>query len=361
MPDNHKSGVFVIAEAGVNHNGDPDLARRLVDAAADGGADAVKFQTFTAERVVGVDAPKAVYQQKKTGTESQLALLKRLELPRELHIELSERARMLGIEFMSTPFDEEAATFLARDVGITRIKVSSGEVTNGPLLLHIARLGLPIILSTGASTLDEIADALGVIGFGLLAREDQLPDIGRLAEYRNAAAEGLRERLTLLHCTTEYPAPAEDANLRAIQTIAEKFGIRTGLSDHTRGTALAIAAAALGAVVIEKHLTMDRALPGPDHEASLEPKELGGMIAAIREIEKGLGDGIKRPAPSESANRFVVRRSLVALTDIRAGESFTPENLGARRPGTALSPMRYWEVVRGRARRAYTAGEFIDP
>lgn len=358
MPDDR---VFVIAEAGVNHNGDPELARALVDAAASAGADAVKFQTFAAERVATRGAPKAAYQRRRDAAdESQFAMLKRLELAPTLHLELAARARKAGIEFMSTPFDEEAATFLARDLGVSRIKVPSGEITNGPFLLHVARLGLPIILSTGASTLEEIADALGVIAFGFADESGGAPDIRKLAEYFEQGATRVRERVTVLQCTTEYPAPAEDANLRAMLTISMAFGVSTGLSDHTSGAAIAIAAAALGAGVIEKHFTLDRTLPGPDHAASLQPAELRDAIVAIRQVEASLGDGVKRVAPPEAANRAIVRRSLTALADIRQGEPFTKENLGARRPGTGVSAMRYWEYIDRPARRAYSAGELID-
>ncbi len=354
--------VFVIAEAGVNHNGDVDRARRLIDAAAAAGADAVKFQTFRADRVVAADAPKAAYQQAATGVaETQYAMLQRLELGHTAHHALATHARAAGIAFLSTPFDADSARFLAREVGVQRLKVPSGEITNGPLLLEIARLGLPLILSTGASTLDEVADALGIIAFALIRPTDAVPDTDHLGDDRSAAAARLAERVTVLHCTTEYPAPAEDANLRAMATLAQAFGVETGLSDHSRGIALPIAATALGARVIEKHFTLDRTLPGPDHAASLEPGELAAMVAAIREVTAALGDGVKRPAPSEQANRSVVRRSLVATGDIAAGEVFTPDNLGARRPGTGESPMGYWRRLGTAASRAYRAGEAIGP
>ncbi len=355
------SRIFVIAEAGVNHNGDPDLAHSLVEVAKRAGADAVKFPTFSADRVVAKNALKAAYQLETTDkSESQYEMLKRLELSEAMHLALAQHARELGLEFMSTPFDEAAASFLAERLGVVRLKIPSGEITNGPFLLHIARLGLPMVLSTGASTISEVGEALGVIGFGLMEPRDAVPKRARLDEYRLEAQALLEERVTLLHCTTEYPAPVHDANLNAITTLRETFSLNSGLSDHSAGIALAIASVALGAQVIEKHFTLDRSLSGPDHRASLEPDELAQMIDGIRMVSVALGDGVKRPAPSEMANLEIVRRSLVAKSDIAAGSLFDWDNLEARRPGSGVSPMTAWQMIGHRASRSYRRGDLID-
>ncbi len=354
--------VLVIAEAGVNHNGDPRLAMQLVEAAAQAGADAVKFQTFRPEAVVVAGAGKAAYQAANTGSgEDQRAMLEKLALAAEHHMPLAERARSLGVAFLSTPFDAESADFLVREIGIGRLKIPSGEITNGPFLLHLAELArchdLPIVLSTGMSDLDEVAAALSVLAHGLLGCEGTPEPDGHLNEAGRAA---LAAHVTLLHCTSAYPAPASEANLRAMATMNETFGLATGLSDHSPGIHLPIAAVALGASVIEKHFTLDRALAGPDHAASLEPEELANMIAAIRDVEAALGDGRKEIQTSERENVAVVRRSLVALRPIRVGEPFTAANLGAKRPGGGLSPMRYWDLLGRPARRDYEADELID-
>ncbi len=355
--------VFVIAEAGVNHNGKAELAFQLVDAAVEAGADAIKFQTFVAEKVAVPNAPKAGYQVETTGSaDSQVEMLRRLELTPALHHELAARCRTKGIEFLSTPFDEESVDFLVEEVRVKRLKVASGEITNGPLLLHMARSGRPLIVSTGMSHLEEVETALGVLAFAMTADVKETASRAAFAAAR-ATAEGqslLAERIVLLHCTSEYPAPYDQTNLRAMDTLKEKFGLPVGLSDHTVGTAVPLAAVARGAVVIEKHLTLDRSLSGPDHAASLEPSELAAMVAGIRAVEQALGSPDKVPAAAEQANLPVVRRSLVALTAIRNGDRFTETNIGARRPGTGLSPMGYWEMLGRPAGRSYAAGELIE-
>lgn len=330
--------TLIIAEAGVNHNGDLDLARQLIDAAAAAGADMVKFQTFNADRQVTRTAQKADYQMQTTGSaESQHAMLHRLELTEAMHKELIAHCATRSIGFFSTGFDIESVDLLV-SLGQGRFKIPSGEITNLPYLRHIGQLGKKVILSTGMATLGEIEAAIEVL--------DQ--------------AGTPRAKLTVLHCTTEYPTPMHEVNLRAMQSIHAAFGVAVGYSDHTSGIEVAIAAAAMGATVIEKHFTLDRNLPGPDHQASLEPEELKAMVAAIRNIEIALGDGIKRLTPSEARNKLVARKSLVASRAIKAGEAFTAENLTAKRPGTGISPMRWEEALGKKAQRDFIADELIE-
>jgi N,N'-diacetyllegionaminate synthase len=330
--------TLIIADAGVNHNGDLAMARRLVEAAADAGADLVKFQTFVADRLVTREAAKADYQRAVTdGNETQHAMLRRLELDRGAHEMLIGHCRDQSIGFFSTAFDDASVDLLV-ELGIDRFKIPSGELTNLPYLRHVARQGRPVILSTGMSTLGEIEATLDAL----------------------IAAGAPRERITVLHCNTEYPTPMADVNLRAMLTIRAAFGVAVGYSDHTCGIEVAVAAVALGATVIEKHLTLDRALPGPDHKASLEPLELKAMVTAIRNVEMALGDGIKRPTRSEAKNIPVARKSLVAARAIRAGEIFDSRNVTVKRPGTGLSPMRWDEVIGRRARRDFGADELLE-
>lgn len=325
---------FIIAEAGVNHNGDPDLARRLVEAAADAGADAVKFQTFSAARLVSRAARKAEYQQRTSGAqESQFDMLQRLELPLEAHRELMDLCQQRGLEFLSTPFDEEAADFLA-ELGVRRFKVASGELTNHRFLRHLAAKGLPLICSTGMATLGEVEAALAAIG-------DQCD-------------------VTLLHCTSNYPAAPETANLLAMDTMFRAFGVPIGYSDHTMGIAISTAAVALGAAVIEKHLTLDRTLPGPDHEASLLPEEFSALTDAIRLVERALGDGRKRPAASEAEVARVARRSLVAACDLAAGTVLSEEMLTTRRPADGLPPAWSEQLTGLKTRAPIAAGTVIS-
>jgi N,N'-diacetyllegionaminate synthase len=330
--------TIIIAEAGVNHNGDPQLAHRLIDAAAAAGADRVKFQTFSAARLVTTRAAKAPYQVRTTGgDESQHDMLQRLELSPEMHVKLIEHCKARGIEFFSTGFDPASVDLLA-ELGATSFKIPSGEITNLPYLRHVGRHGKPVILSTGMSTLGEIEAALTVL------EQSGTP----------------RNQITVLHCTTEYPTPMVEVNLRAMQTIREAFGVAVGYSDHTPGIEVAIAAVALGASVIEKHFTLDRTLPGPDHKASLEPAELSAMVSAIRNIERALGDGIKRPTDSEEKNKPVARKSLVAARAIRVGEVFSEANLAVKRPGSGVSPMSWDQVLGRKAPRDFAADELIE-
>lgn len=357
------TSVFIIAEAGVNHNGSLTRAMELIDVAAEAGADAVKFQTFRSEAVISGLAPKAEYQLTTTGAEeSQLDMVRRLELDHAAHRKLLEHCKRRGIGFLSTPFDAVSAEFLVRELAISRVKIPSGELTNAPFLLQLAHFGLPIILSTGMSTLGEVEDALGVLAFGMGAT-DGLPP-GRVAfrkAYLNPEGQALlRERVTLLHCTTEYPAPFAEVNLRAMDTLAAAFGLKVGFSDHTPGIAIPLAAVARGACIVEKHFTLDRNLPGPDHLASLEPAELVAMVAGIRQVESALGNGQKVPAPSEVKNIPIARRSLVAERAVNIGDTWSEDALSCKRPGTGRSPFDYWAVLGTPANRSYKADELID-
>lgn len=330
--------TLIIAEAGVNHNGDLGLARKLIDAAAEAGADLVKFQTFSADRQVTRTAAKADYQTRTTdGNESQYEMLRRLELTGEMHKELIAHCAKRNIGFFSTGFDIESVDLLV-SLGQDRFKIPSGEITNLPYLRHIGRIGKPVILSTGMAEMGEIQVAI-----------DAMEEAGTP-----------RAMVTVLHCTTEYPAPMAEINLRAMLGIRETFGVEVGYSDHTRGIEVAIAAVALGASVIEKHFTLDRNMAGPDHEASLEPEELKAMVAAIRNIETALGDGIKRLTSSEARNKLVARKSLVAKRAIKAGEMFSAENIITKRPGSGISPMRWDEVMGRAAPRDFLSDELIE-
>jgi N,N'-diacetyllegionaminate synthase len=330
--------TLIIAEAGVNHNGNLDMARRLIDVAAEAGADLVKFQTFNADRLVTRAAQKAAYQtQTAKADESQHAMLRELELSRDAHESLIVHCRQKGVGFFSTGFDEESVDLLAK-LGLDRFKIPSGEITNLPYLRHVGRYGKPVILSTGMGQLGEIKAALEVL------EQSGTP----------------RERITVLHCNTAYPTPMSDVNLRAMLSIRDAFKVAVGYSDHTQGIEVAIAAVALGATVIEKHFTLDRNMPGPDHKASLEPEELKAMVQAIRNIEQALGDGIKRPSPSEAKNIPIARKSIVAACTIRAGELLSEANLAVKRPGTGISPMRWDEILGQRAPRDFAADELIE-
>lgn len=360
LPDD---SVYVIAEAGVNHNGDLQRALELVDIATDAGCDAVKFQTFRAEEIASRSASKAAYQIEATGgEESQYEMIRRLELTEPDHRRLMERARSRGIDFLSTPFDLPSLRMLTDGFGITMIKIASGELTNAPFLLAVARAAERVIVSTGMSTLDEVRDALSVLAYGFTAPPDATPQRADFfAAFESAAGrEMLRRHVVLLHCTTEYPAPVAEVNLRAMDTLAEEFGLPVGYSDHTTGIHVAVAAAARGARIIEKHFTSDRGLPGPDHKASLEPAELREMVRQIREVAQALGDGVKRPTSSELKNRDVARKSLVAAKAIATGERFDEENVACKRPGTGASPFQYWSILGQTAKRSYAPDETLD-
>lgn len=356
--------VLIIAEAGVNHNGSREMALELVDAAVAAGADLVKFQTFKAASLASAAAPKAAYQARQTGLEeNQLAMLERVELSLADHEAIFARCAERGVGFLSTPFDLGSVKLLTETFGLRRIKVGSGDLTTAPLLLEIMRTGADVILSTGMATLGEVEEALGVLAFGMTASADAPPSCAGFAQAltRPEAWVRLRERVTLLHCTTEYPAAAEDTNLSAIDTLRAAFGLRIGYSDHTEGTAISLAAVARGACVIEKHFTLDRSLPGPDHAASLEPNELADLVRDIRRVEAALGKGVKQPSAAEIANRPVVRKSLVAARDLPADHVLAHEDISVKRPGNGRPPINYWATLGTRTSRAYAAGEVFDP
>lgn len=354
--------TLIIAEAGVNHNGDEELAFKLVDAAHKAGADIVKFQTFKAKNLVTAEAVQADYQVANTKKqESQLDMLSRLELSWEAHHRLVSYCHNLGIEFLSTAFDSESLKFLVNELGIKRLKLPSGELTNAPLVLEHARTGCDIIVSTGMATLAEVEAALGVIAFGYTAPKEAEPNIEAFqrAYSSEAGQRTLKEKVIVLHCTTEYPAPMEEINLRAMDTLHQAFGLPAGYSDHSEGIMIPVAAVARGAIVIEKHFTLDKNMEGPDHKASLEPMELEAMVAAIRQVEKALGNSIKAPTVSEIKNKSVARKSLVAAEVITAGETFTFENLAIKRPGTGMSPYLYWDLINKVSNSDYLPGDLI--
>ena len=328
--------AYIIAEAGVNHNGDYALACRLADAAKAAGADCVKFQTFVSENIVSCRAKKAEYQKAATGGgESQLDMLKKLELSFDDFIRLKAYCDGIGIAFLSTPFDFESIDFLNM-IEMPFWKVPSGEVTNLPYLLAIAKTKKPVVMSTGMCELEEIQTAVDIL------KENGAP------------------RITLLHCNTEYPTPYGDVNLRAMETLRQRFGVEVGYSDHTQGIEVPIAAAALGASVIEKHFTLDRTMEGPDHRASLEPSELAAMVSSIRHIEQALGNGEKAASPSERKNLPIARKSIVARRAIGKGEPLTEENITVKRPGSGISPMRWFDVLGTRAVRDFEEDELIE-
>jgi N,N'-diacetyllegionaminate synthase len=330
--------TFIIAEAGVNHNGSIEIAKKMIEVAKECGADAVKFQTFKAEKVISKYAPKAEYQKQTTGeTDSQLEMVKKLELSFDDFIVLKEYCDKLNIMFLSTPFDFESIDFLD-DLGLEIFKIPSGEITNLPYLEKIGKLGKKVILSTGMADLGEIEDALDILTSCGTKKED----------------------ITILHCNTEYPTPYENVNLLAMLTIKEALKVKVGYSDHTLGIEVPIAAVALGASVTEKHFTLDKKMEGPDHKASLEPHELKAMIDAIRNIEKSLGNGIKKPSKSELKNKDIVRKSIVAKRKIKKGEIFTENNITVKRPGNGISPMRWYEVLGKVALKDYKEDELIE-
>jgi N,N'-diacetyllegionaminate synthase len=332
--------TLIIAEAGVNHNGTIELAKQLIEAAANAGADFVKFQTFKAGTLVSKSAKKAEYQQNNLndGDDSQYAMLKKLELSEAMHLELITHCEKCGIQFLSTGFDKESIDFLD-SLNIPFYKIPSGEITNKPYLQHIARKKRPVVMSTGMANMEEIKAALAVL------TENGVP----------------KNQITVLHCNTEYPTPMEDVNLKAMEHIRNELGVKVGYSDHTVGIEVPIAAVAIGATVIEKHFTLDRNLSGPDHKASMEPNELKAMVSAIRNIEKAIsGSGIKEPSRSEIKNIEIARKSILAAKTIIKGEPFTEENLTVKRPGNGISPMQWNEVIGQKAKRDFYEDELIE-
>lgn len=328
--------VFIIAEAGVNHNGSLEIAKKLVDAAKKAGADAVKFQTFQAEKVMSRYAQKADYQMTNTGTdESQLEMVKKLELPYEAFAELNKYCDKQGILFLSTPFDLDSIDFL-ESLALKIIKIPSGEITNLPYLIKIGKLKRKIILSTGMATMDEISDAVRVL------------------------KENGTEDISILHCNTEYPTPYCDVNLKAMETIKKELCLEVGYSDHSLGIEVSVAAVAMGAVIIEKHFTLDKTMEGPDHIASLEPTELEAMVKAIRHIEEALGSSDKKPSDSEAKNMVIARKSIIAKSNIKKGEVLTEANLTVKRPGNGINPMKWFEVLGKKAIRDFKEDELIE-
>ncbi len=327
--------VYIIAEAGVNHNGSFALACKLVDAAREAGVDCIKFQTFKAKNLVSRTAQKAEYQKKTTGDSSQQEMLKKLELSFNEFLQLKEYCKKSGISFLSTPFDFESIDFL-NSIDMPFWKIPSGEVTNLPYLVELAKTGKPVVMSTGMCNMEEIRAAIDVLKkFGAT-------------------------KIKLLHCNTEYPTPFEDVNLKAVETMRKEFGLEVGYSDHTKGIEVPIAAVALGATIIEKHFTLDRNMEGPDHKASLEPQELAAMVSSIRHIEQALGTGFKIPTCSEKKNIAIARKSIVAAKDIKKGEMLTGENITVKRPGTGISPMKWFEVLGKKAIRNFEEDELIE-
>ncbi|WP_312504886.1 N-acetylneuraminate synthase [Lysinibacillus sp.] len=354
--------TYIIAEAGVNHNGSLKMAKELVKVAKEAGADAVKFQTFKAENLVTKQAKQAEYQVENLGeATSQLVMLKKLELTYEEFVELQVFCQIEQIEFLSTPFDFESVDFLIDKLSIETVKIPSGELTNAPFIHYMATKRKPIILSTGMATIEEIHEALAFIAYGLVKPLETVT-VESVQEFYGTkeAKQVLQQYVTLLHCTTQYPAPASSINLSAMEEMNRIFRLPIGLSDHSEGIHIPITAVSMGATVIEKHFTLDKALEGPDHIASLNPDELKAMIFGIREIEQALGDGIKKPTFTELQNRIPVRKSLVAKKAIRLGEVFSPSNLTVKRPGNGVEPSKYWSYIGKVASKSYEEDELID-
>lgn len=328
--------TYIIAEAGVNHNGSLKLAKLMIDKAKESGADCIKFQTFVSKNIVSKNASKAEYQKEQTNSdESQLDMLRKLELSFDDFTELKEYCNLRGIEFLSTAFDFDSIDFL-NSLDMRTWKIPSGEITNLPYLIKVAKTHKPVILSTGMSNIDEIGQTINIL-----------------------KTNGCKD-ITLLHCTTEYPAPYEDVNLKAMNTLRENFNMPVGYSDHTKGIEIAIAAVAMGATVIEKHFTLDRNMEGPDHKASLEPDELKAMVEAIRNVESAIGNGEKKPAESEMKNIAIARKSIIARSSIKKGETFTEDNIAVKRPGNGISPMRWFDVIGKTAVRDFEEDELIE-
>lgn len=357
-----KNNIYIIAEAGVNHNGSLQMAKELVKVAKEVGADAVKFQTFKAENLVTKNAKQAEYQIDNLGeTTSQLAMLKKLELSYEEFIDLQSFCQTKQITFLSTPFDFESVDFLLDELKMGIVKIPSGELTNAPFIHYIATKRRAMIVSTGMATIQEIHEALAFIAYGL-AKPLETVEVEKVHQFYQTleSKEVLQKYVTILHCTTQYPAPAESINLNTLSEMKQIFQLPVGLSDHSEGIHIPIAAVGMGATVIEKHFTLNKKLEGPDHVASLNPEELETMIAGIREIEEALGDGIKKPTQIELQNRVPARKSLVAKRSIREGEVFSASNLTVKRPGNGIEPSKYWFYIGKVASKSYEEDELID-
>jgi len=351
----------IIAEVGINHNGDIDTALEMVESAASAGADAVKFQTFEPASLVQAGTELANYQiRSEVDAIDQLSMLKGVQLSPYQHRELFDRCERHGVEFMSTAFDEPSLKWLSQELKLKRLKIASGEVTNGPFLLSHAKIGLPIILSTGMASIEELDEALGVIGLGYLGESDLSREAANAALTVPDVRQVLRQNVTLLQCTTQYPAPICDANLAVLPMFENRYGVHVGYSDHTLGITSTIVAVALGASVIEKHFTLDRRLPGPDQKASLLPEEFKEMVTAIRDAEVSLGSGEKKLQLSEKENLEAARKSLFAACTIRAGETLSTENVEIKRPGVGPSPMQYWDLIGTVAHKLIAKGDPID-
>ncbi|WP_448546800.1 N-acetylneuraminate synthase [Thalassotalea fusca] len=358
------SNTLIIAEAGVNHNGSLQTAIALVDAAVASGVDIIKFQTYVTEQLVTKDAKQANYQSRNIGRqESQFDMLKRLELSFDEHLMVKQHCDERGICYLSTAFDLKSLDFLVNHMELALLKIPSGEITNAPYLLAHAKSGCQLIVSTGMATLREISDALATLAFGMVNSANTLPanlDACYQVMHSEAGQKALQANVTLLHCTSEYPAPIEHVNLSAMQTMAEEFKLPIGYSDHTEGLLIPAVAVAMGASVIEKHFTLDRNMAGPDHAASIEPDELAEMVVQIRTVEMAKGAPIKKPSQTEIENSRVARKSIVANENIKAGQMFTVDNTSIMRPGTGISPMRYWELLTRKAQKNYQSGDIID-
>ena len=353
--------MLIIAEAGVNHNGNSDLAFNMVDAAAEAGVNAIKFQTFDTDKLVTRTAPKADYQKNSRDlSESQYSMLSKLELDHSIFRDLKRYSETKGLMFMSTAFDLDSLRFLQEDLQLNLYKIPSGEITNGPLLLRYAEVNRKLILSTGMSTIDEIEKALGVLAFGLLRMSNPTTDMFTKAYRSNEGKEILKEKVALLHCTTEYPTADVDVNLKAIGTLRDIFGLKVGYSDHTLGLLAPCVAAALGAEIYEKHFTLDKTAMGPDHSASLDSHELKEMVKLIRSVEAMLGSGVKIPTAGEFQNKLAARKSITASDTIEKGSIFTVENIATKRPEGGRSPMEYWDLLGQVSNRSYCADDQIE-
>lgn len=354
--------VYIIAEAGVNHNGSLDMAIDLVDVAVQSGADAIKFQTYQTENIVSKHAKKALYQiDENSPDKTQCEMLKRLELSHDAHSKIFSYCRRRGIQFLSTAFDIDSLRFLNDELNLPLYKIASGEITNAPLLLAFSKTNKPLVLSTGMSTLAEVEQALSVLAFGACCSQEA-PSLSAFqrAYVSDDGQSYLKKMVTLMHCTSIYPAPFDKVNLLAMNTLRHAFGLKVGYSDHTNGIAVSIAAATLGATVIEKHFTLDKSLPGPDHKASLEPVELKSMVDSIRQVESAMGTSVKKFLPEEMDIRMCARKSLVAATDIERNQVLDQRHISILRPGMGVSPMHYWSALGRRSTGSIQRGELID-